>query len=91
MAAKAKHTETHMHRHPHARYVCTRTHARTSTVNISPLASANYELDFVCGENIHKSKLSSVPYTHCESVVQNTTAEDPPGEIPEYRLDDSTL
>lgn len=33
---------------------------------------------FVCGGNIHKSKLSSVPYTYCESVVQNTTEEDPP-------------
>lgn len=29
-------------------------------------------------KNIHKSKLSSVPYTLCESVAQNTTAEDPP-------------
>lgn len=76
----AKHTDTHTHINTYAH-----------TVNISTLASANYELDSFVKENMQKSKLRNVPYTHCESVVQTTTAEDPPGEIPEYPLGDSTV
>lgn len=61
---KKKHTSTHTLAHKQSQYF---------TPCICQLRTI-----FICGENIHKSKHSSVPYTYCESVVQNTTAEDPP-------------
>lgn len=81
------HTYTHVHTHISSRYF---------TPCICQLWTR-----FVSRGNVHKSKLSSLPCTHCESVVQNTTAEDPlsysptvsptPCIVPEYRLDDSTV
>lgn len=62
MTAKTKHTETHMQN------TVTHTHeqAHTNTVNISPLASANYELDsFV--EKTHTSLNLAVFHTHTVS------------------------
>ena len=84
-----KQTHTCTHRRTHAgTFTSTHKHSQYFTPCICQLQTR-----FVCRENIRTSKLSSVPYTHCESVVQNTTAEErtPPGEIPKYRLDDSTL
>lgn len=62
MAAKNKHTQTLSHKlHSH-----THTRARTNTVNISPLASANYELDsFV--EKTYTSLNLAVFHTHTVS------------------------
>lgn len=72
MAAKTKHTETHtqtpthriqFHTHTHT---CTHEQAHTNTVNISPLASANYELDsFV--EKTHTSLNLAAFHTHTVS------------------------
>lgn len=65
-------TQRHTRRHPHTEYSSTHTHtctheqAHTNTVNISPLASANYELDsFV--EKTHTSLNLAAFHTHTVS------------------------
>lgn len=101
------HTDTHRHTNTNTNWHTWKKKKpkKTNAVNISPLASANYELDSLRRQTYTRLNLAA-PRTHTVSQWCKTQkAEDPTnrhpprphppthpeGEVPEYRLDDSTL